>query len=171
MGVSDPIQQGKINWIQHANGNVGPISTATALIRGSQVIQASSAAVVPPSEVTSAQLEVLVALESAEIPASLTGLARALSLHPTTVARTVNRLARRGYAVRSQDPEDGRVAVLNITPTGRSVVVRALTQLKTIKFGLAGWDTDEAERFIKLVAPILDTSSSPTGLSDSSEVR
>jgi DNA-binding MarR family transcriptional regulator len=160
MPVPDPIAQGRENWIDHENGRVDQITAASTLIRASQLVQGISAQIVSPKRVTGPQLEMLFTLDRLEIPASIGGLAEELRLHPTTVARTVTRLARRGYARRTQDPGDARVAAITITAVGREIVIESLRDLAAADFGIVGWDVDDARRFTELVAPILTRSAS-----------
>jgi homoprotocatechuate degradation regulator HpaR len=50
-------------------------------------------------------------------------LARQALLHPPSVTRILKELADRGLVVREADPNDGRRAVLRISPQGRALVL------------------------------------------------
>jgi MarR family transcriptional regulator, organic hydroperoxide resistance regulator len=50
-------------------------------------------------------------------------LARALRVHPSTLTGVLRRLERRGLVRRTRDPEDGRRALLELTPRGRKLDV------------------------------------------------
>jgi len=158
MPAPDPIAQGRENWIAHENGRVDQITAASSLIRASQLVQGISAQIVSPKRVTGPQLEMLFTLDRLEAPVSVGGLAEALCLHPTSVTRTVTRLARRGYARRTQDPDDARVAAITITAVGREIVIESLRDLAPADFGIVGWDLADARRFTELVAPVLTRS-------------
>jgi DNA-binding MarR family transcriptional regulator len=70
--------------------------------------------------VTVAQCHVL--LELAEATLSLTGLAGALGLDPSTLSRTVDSLVKAGLVERSEDPSDRRSLRLVLTPAGEAKV-------------------------------------------------
>ncbi len=58
-------------------------------------------------------------------PMALKALAARMHLHPSTVVGVVDRLAEKGLAFRSEDPEDRRRVRLGLTPKGRATLRRA----------------------------------------------
>jgi DNA-binding MarR family transcriptional regulator len=57
-----------------------------------------------------------------EGPVRLTALAAAAGISQPSMTELVHRLERQGLAIRSDDPEDGRAALVNITNAGRALL-------------------------------------------------
>jgi DNA-binding MarR family transcriptional regulator len=55
-------------------------------------------------------------------PVTPTDLARILGMPPTTVSSWVRRLTARGHITRQANPDDGRSALLEVTPRGRQMI-------------------------------------------------
>ncbi len=70
-------------------------------------------------------LEALVTLA----PITVNALAARLYLNKSTTSRVVDALERKGYAARSQDPEDGRVVRLRATAKGRMLHEKILDRI------------------------------------------
>jgi DNA-binding MarR family transcriptional regulator len=90
-------------------------------------------------------------------PAAPGELAVAEGVRPQAMAATVGGLERRGLVARTADPEDGRRAVLTVTPLGRRVLTdlrRATTQ--RLARGLAdAFSPAERER-LRAAVPLLE---------------
>lgn len=90
-------------------------------------------------------------------PATPGELAVAEGVRPQAMAATVGGLERHGLVARTPDPDDGRRAVLTVTPQGRRVLTdrrRATTQ--RLARGLAnGFSPAERER-LRAALPLLE---------------
>ena len=58
-------------------------------------------------------------------PITPTDLSRVLGMPPTTVSTWVRRLSAQRQITRKVNPDDGRSALLEVTPTGRSAIDEA----------------------------------------------
>ncbi len=56
---------------------------------------------------------------------SLGELSKRMYLHPSTISGVVDRLEKKGYALRERDQEDRRVVKVQLTPKGKKLVNRA----------------------------------------------
>ena len=63
---------------------------------------------------------------------SQSALGRAVSMDGATVKDIVDRLVKRGFATRLQDPADGRKLLVDLTEAGRQVTVRNFDQARAI---------------------------------------
>lgn len=54
-------------------------------------------------------------------PSTLRDIAANLQIDKGAVSRALTSLSSKGYAIRSDDPNDGRSAIFSITPTGRAL--------------------------------------------------
>jgi DNA-binding MarR family transcriptional regulator len=88
-----------------------------------------------------------------EGPQRLGALASAFGLDPSTITRQVQALEELGLAVRQTDPSDRRASILDLSPSGREVLLatRARRQAR-LRQALADWpeaDLDDFGRLLK----------------------
>jgi DNA-binding MarR family transcriptional regulator len=65
-------------------------------------------------------------------PVTPTDLSRILGMPPTTVSSWVRRLASRGHITRLANPDDGRSALLEVTPRGREMIEKTQSVFKGV---------------------------------------
>jgi DNA-binding MarR family transcriptional regulator len=101
--------------------------------------------------VTVAQCHVLLELAGATL--SLSGLAGALGLDPSTLSRTVDSLVKAGLVERTEDPSDRRSLRLVLTPAGEGKV-RYIDETcnRTYAHLLAGMTAEDREHVVRGVA-------------------
>lgn len=77
-------------------------------------------------------------------PCRVSELAGQVGLDTSTVSRYVARLSKNGHLERTEDPADGRAALLALTPRGRRLL-KAATQARNdlIHQAVADWSDDE----------------------------
>lgn len=93
-----------------------------ALLRASRaLVGVAAASLAEVEDVTLPQYRALVLL-SARPRTSVSELASALGIHPTTATRLTDRLVRKELVVRSDDPADRRVTTLQLSRDGRRIV-------------------------------------------------
>lgn len=91
-------------------------------------------------------------------PMPLNGLADILYLDKSTTSRVVDSLERKGYVVRSADPQDGRALRLTATRKGHSIHARIESDLvEEMKKLLEAIDSDVRQATIRLVARLART--------------
>ncbi|RFC77924.1 MarR family transcriptional regulator [Streptomyces sp. AcE210] len=79
----------------------------------------------PAGELGDVALEVLTYLHKRG-PQTLTRLSEVGRVAPASMSQTVNRLTAAGYAVRTQDPTDGRKVLFTPTPEGHTLAGDAM---------------------------------------------
>lgn len=75
------------------------------------------------------EIFVLKELSSKEEP-TMSELGRSISMDPSTLTRTVDKLVEKEFVVRKPDPEDRRVVRVTITAEGRKIINRFEVQRK-----------------------------------------
>ncbi|MEV0190132.1 MarR family transcriptional regulator [Kitasatospora purpeofusca] len=90
-------------------------------------------------------------------PLSAADLGREIGLDRTTVTRRADRLERTGLLERHPDPADGRATLLALTDDGHDIVAVTRRRLAAdIETSLAGWPTEDARTFARLLRRFLD---------------
>jgi DNA-binding MarR family transcriptional regulator len=109
-----------------------------------------------------AVLATLTRLSSAGI--SQRRLAAELGLSPGTISLRVDRLVGRGLVNRQADPEDGRGALIEITPQGQELFEASVPEhLARAQALVAGLAEDEREELGRLLGKLLYTLEEPAG--------
>lgn len=95
----------------------------------------------------------LVRLDEAAEPLRLSDLAASLELDLSTVSRQVRHLVDTGLVTREADPDDGRAALLALSPRGRHVLeaVRAARR-QVLGRSLGGWTPNQRSRLAESVS-------------------
>ena len=89
-------------------------------------------------------------------PQRITTLAAAESVAQPTMTTLVGRLEREGYVSRHPDPDDGRAALIELTPEGREVLDRLGAERAALLEGLLGDLDDDARERLDAALPALD---------------
>lgn len=143
----DPIAEAKRQWTERgwshaANG----MTTVTSIIRGQQLMLARVETTLRPFGLSFARFELLRLLAfSREGSLPLSSAIARLQVHPTSVSNTVERLRLDGLVRREPHPEDGRAAMLVLTPEGRALVDDATAALNEVFADLGMPEEDEVE--------------------------
>lgn len=93
------------------------------LVASRALVAVAARSLVDIGDVTLPQFRALVVI-SVRPETTVSDLASALDVHPTTVTRLVDRLVRKRLVRRSEVAEDRRVTVLHLTAGGRRLVQR-----------------------------------------------
>ncbi|BDV32077.1 MarR family winged helix-turn-helix transcriptional regulator [Microbacterium terricola] len=144
----DPIAEASRQWSAHGWADAAPgMAAVTSVFRVQQLMLARIDRALKPFGLTFARFELLRLLaftRAGRMP--LASAITRLQVHPTSVTNTVDRLVRAELVAREPHPNDGRAAMLVLTPAGRALVERATHALNTDVFadiGLSGGDTAE----------------------------
>jgi len=107
-------------------------------------------------EITLSQASVLKRLEQ-DGPATTVVLAAAERVRPQSLGATLSALQRLGLVTRSPDPEDGRCAVILLTPAGKQALdgVRR-NRDELLARALADGFTEGEQRTLIMALPLLD---------------
>lgn len=88
---------------------------------------------------------------------SVASLAAAASMDLGAVSRQVRLLEEAGAVARTRSPDDGRVALLSLTRSGRRTAERLRdTGTQHLADALAGWTLDEAQTLAALMHRLVD---------------
>jgi DNA-binding MarR family transcriptional regulator len=168
----DPIAEAKRQWAEHGWGDAANgMTTVTSIIRGQQLMLARVEGTLRPYGLSFARYELLRLLAfSREGHLPLSSAIARLQVHPTSVSNTVERLRLDGLVLREQHPEDGRAAMLILTPAGRELVDTATLALNEVFIDLGMPEDDEIElvrilaRYRKGAGDFADPATPPTPL-------
>jgi DNA-binding MarR family transcriptional regulator len=84
-------------------------------------------------------------------------LASSAAMDLGAVSRQVRLLEEAGAVRRSRSPEDGRVALLDLTPEGRRMVDRIqAVSVRHLEEALEGWSDDEELTLARLMQRLVD---------------
>ncbi|MGM7678591.1 MarR family winged helix-turn-helix transcriptional regulator [Microbacterium sp. A94] len=148
----DPIAEAKRQWTAHGWGNAATgMSAVTSVMRTQQLLLGRIERTLKPFELSFARFEMLRLLAfTREGRMPLASVISRLQVHPTSVTNTVNRLVRDGLVKREPHPEDGRAALVSLTPPGRDLIERATVSLNEVFVdpGLSDEDTTELVRLL-----------------------
>jgi len=150
----DPIAEAKRQWTLHGWTAAAPgMSAVTSVIRAQQIMLARIDRALKPFGLSFARFEMLRLLaftREGRMPMA-SAIAR-LQVHPTSVTNTVDRLARDGLVVREPHPDDGRAALVALTPAGRELVEEATAALNTGVFEEPGMTEADTVDLVRILA-------------------
>lgn len=148
----DPIAEARRQWASHGWEHAADGMTAVAsVMRAQQLLLARVDAALKPFALSFARFELLRLLAfTREGRMPLASVITRLQVHPTSVTNTVDRLARAGLVVREQHPDDGRAAMLVLTPEGRHLVDDATEALNAV-FADPGLEPDDTATLIDVL--------------------
>lgn len=150
----DPIAEAKRQWIAHGwEDAAAGMSAVTSVIRAQQLMLARIDRALKPFGLSFARFEMLRLLaftREGRMPMA-SAIAR-LQVHPTSVTNTVDRLARDGLVVREPHPDDGRAALVTLTPAGRELVEAATKAVNAEVFVDPGISDDDTTELVRILA-------------------
>jgi DNA-binding MarR family transcriptional regulator len=102
---------------------------------------------------------------SSEGPVRLCDVACGVGLDASTVSRHVRALADADLVTRTEDPEDGRAALLSVTRGGKAVLRRTFERRRaTLGAALCGWSAADRESLTDLMTRLAtDLADQPGG--------
>jgi len=131
------------------------VEAAIAIIRAERKLAKMTTELLSGLDLTGSRYEILFTLHFSESGTSSLGtLARGLAIHPPTLTYTIDQLADQGLITRTTSTADRRVVLAQITPAGRSLVVKANAKMASTQFGLAALSKAEAERLARSLAKV-----------------
>jgi DNA-binding MarR family transcriptional regulator len=145
--------------------NVDAIGITARLARLHALIAARQVAVLERFGLRGGEFAVLATLTRLSAEAvSQRRLAAELGLSAGTISLRVDRLVGRGLVDRQADPEDGRGALITITPRGRGLFEACVPEhLERAQALVAGLAEDEREELGRLLGKLLYTFEDPAG--------
>lgn len=149
----DPIAEAKRQWASHGWEDAATgMSAVTSVIRTQQLMLARVDRALKPFNLSFARFEMLRLLAfTREGRMPLASAIARLQVHPTSVTNTVNRLTRDGLVQREPHPEDGRAALVSLTPDGRELIENATLALNEV-FIDVGMPSEETVELVRILA-------------------
>lgn len=149
----DPIAEAKRQWSTHGwEDAAAGMSAVTSIMRTQQLLIARVERTLKPFALSFARFEMLRLLAfSREGRMPMASAISRLQVHPTSVTNTVNRLVRDGLVQRDPDPQDGRAALVTLTPAGRDLIERATIALNEV-FIQPGLSPDDTTDLVRILA-------------------
>lgn len=132
------------------------LSVLALALSASQALRALIGLKLTPLGLASGQDRFLIALDDRG-PMSISSVADALRVRPSTVSKMMDRLETRGYAVRTRDELDARKTTIDLTDEGRAVCkkIRALNVAIETEL-LADLSVGDREHMIKGIGMLND---------------
>lgn len=130
----DPIQSAVDNWRASGWGDAASgMALVTSIMRAQQLLSAEVEGQLRPHGLSFARFELLRLLafsRKGALPMGVVG--RRLQVHPASVTSAVDRLERDGHVSRRRSTADGRMVLVAIEKSGRSVVDAATQDLNDV---------------------------------------
>jgi DNA-binding MarR family transcriptional regulator len=151
----DPILEAYRLWIDNGwEDSADGLAAVTSIMRVNQVLAKRADEILSPIELTFSRYEVLVRLYFNDGALPLVQLGKLLQVHQTSVTNLVDRLEAAGLIKRTPHPTDRRSTVAQITPTGRTLLRKAIERLNSELFRDLGLSGDEARELTALLTKL-----------------
>jgi DNA-binding MarR family transcriptional regulator len=147
----DPIELARANWVRHGWEDAADgMALVTSVMRVQQVFLARIEAILRPFGLTFARYEVLRLLAFTRRGVMPVGkIGERLQVHPASVTNAVQRLEADGLVRRTDNPNDGRSVLAEITDAGRRLVDECTDRLNTEVFAAVPIPLGQQERAFK----------------------
>jgi DNA-binding MarR family transcriptional regulator len=147
----DPIELARANWVRHGWEDAADgMALVTSVMRVQQVFLARIEAILRPFGLTFARYEVLRLLAFTRRGVMPVGkIGERLQVHPASVTNAVQRLEADGLVRRTDNPNDGRSVLAEITDAGRRLVGECTDRLNTEVFAAVPIPLGQQERAFK----------------------
>ncbi len=144
----DPIELARANWVRHGWEDAADgMALVTSVMRVQQVFLARIEAILRPFGLTFARYEVLRLLAFTRRGVMPVGkIGERLQVHPASVTNAVQRLEADGLVRRTDNPNDGRSVLAEITEAGRRLVEECTDRLNTEVFAAVPIPLGQQER-------------------------
>jgi DNA-binding MarR family transcriptional regulator len=147
----DPIELARANWVRHGWEDAADgMALVTSVMRVQQVFLARIESILRPFGLTFARYEVLRLLAFTRRGVMPVGkIGERLQVHPASVTNAVQRLEADGLVRRTDNPNDGRSVLAEITDAGRRLVEECTDRLNTEVFAAVPIPLGQQERAFK----------------------
>ena len=147
----DPIELARANWVRHGWEDAADgMALVTSVMRVQQVFLARIEAILRPFGLTFARYEVLRLLAFTRRGVMPVGkIGERLQVHPASVTNAVQRLEADELVRRTDNPNDGRSVLAEITDSGRLLVEECTHRLNAEVFAAVPIPLGQQERAFK----------------------
>jgi DNA-binding MarR family transcriptional regulator len=152
----DPIDEARRQWATHGwTEQADAMAVVTSVMRLQQVFLARADAILRPLALTFARYEVLMLLSFSKQGALPLGkIGERLQVNAASVTNAVDRLEADGLVTRQSDPDDGRVTLARLTPSGRRTALEATRAINQELFDDVGLAEPKLRRLFALLAEL-----------------
>ena len=152
----DPIAEAHRQWEAHGWGEAADgMAAVTSLMRAQQLVQSRVDEVLKPLSLTFARYELLMLLHFSRGGAlPVTKASLRLQVHPTSVTNAVDRLEQAGLVRRLPHPTDGRGTLVELTPAGRELALRATERLNAEVFAQPGLPPRRLQGLVRVITDL-----------------
>jgi DNA-binding MarR family transcriptional regulator len=155
----DPIAEAERQWSAHGwRGAAGGMAAVTSVMRAHQLLLSRVDKVLREYDITFSRYEVLMLLyfsRSGQLP--LKKIGQRLQVHPASITNSMDKLLSAGLVRREQDPTDRRTAVVDLTPEGRALALKATEAINRDAFESVGLPSDRVRDLIDILAELRST--------------
>lgn len=150
----DPIAEARRQWRAHGwDGAADGMAAVTSVMRAQQLLLTQIDALLRPFGLTFARFELLRLLSFAsEQRMTMLRAGHRLQVHPTSLTSLAARLKDDGLVERVANPDDGRSAILVLTPDGLDLVERATAVLNSEVFERVGLSADDVASLVDVLS-------------------
>ena len=149
----DPIAEARRQWQVHGWSDAADgMAAVTSVMRAQQLLLTQIDALLRPFGLTFARFELLRLLSFAsEQRMTMLRAGHRLQVHPTSLTSLAQRLREDGLIDRVINPDDGRSAILVLTPQGLELVEVATKALNGEVFEQVGLDPDDIATLVEVL--------------------
>jgi DNA-binding MarR family transcriptional regulator len=150
---SDPLRRARSYWRgEHLGIDEEGFLTMTSVLRLHRMMTVAIEQEFKAHDIKLNDYMLLVTLELSENGTrSISRLAKALMIHPTTATLATDRLEARGLLQRTPHPSDRRATLVSITTEGRDLIQRASGALGTLDYGLPGTNPGDRADLVEVL--------------------
>lgn len=147
MRAEDPIEEARQQWIAQGWDTAAPgLAVVASLVRTQQIFVSRLEQELRPLGLSLARFEVLMQLLFSRNGSMPLGKMRdRLQVAPGAVTNAIDRLERDGLVARQTHAEDGRITIARITRDGRTLALKAVTQVNEHVYHHMNMTQDEME--------------------------
>ena len=149
----DPIAEAHRQWRAHGWADAAEgMAAVTSVMRAQQLLLTQIDALLRPFGLTFARFELLRLLSFAsEQRMTMLRAGHRLQVHPTSLTSLAQRLREDGLIDRVTNPDDGRSAILVLTPRGLELVESATAALNSEVFEQVGLSPDDIATLVDVL--------------------
>jgi DNA-binding MarR family transcriptional regulator len=149
----DPIAEARRQWVAHGWDDAADgMAAVTSVMRAHQLLLTEIDALLRPFDLTFARFELLRLLSFArDHRMTMLKAGRRLQVHPTSLTSLARRLGADGLVARVANPDDGRSAILELTPRGLDLVERATAVLNREVFERVGLEETDVTTLVDVL--------------------
>lgn len=153
--AQDPFTAAAELWESHGWAAGQQMSAAMSVIRAQQIIVSRLNSVLKEGDLTFARFEVLVLLHfTRDGVLPLGKIGARLSVHPTSITATVERLVRDRLVTRTPSTTDRRTILARITQKGHDTVEEFAPRVAAIDLGLSELGEADSRKITGLLIPL-----------------